>query len=513
MILLYICGTIILIGLIMAIIGKIFKLKKIKLTGILIIIVVIVGFTIFTAFEIEKDEVRNENRQISETSGILKVPDRIIYKNSNNQYYVLEHENSAFSTIYSEIFNRITENKNGVVLKEKEIDEIKEKESFVEFDYLSRSKNFIFPLQQENIAMIQMFTENGQVKQTKINDKDKLIKKIDKLTKKMNSYTFEKEQIYTSTNFLDSLPTTIRLLQKNAGVYQKVIITEKEYKDLLEETKFTTKEKLPEINFLNQKVIVTVTKYNTESVKVNIGNVKYKMAQIQDKYIVNFVVVSKIVNTDCVYIDFENKGQELIPNMQNDLNNTQTTTNTTASGILLNKGTDMIEIGYSTSYFTHIVIVNNKTEFIDYETNKKIKFSDLKTDECIYIEGINLNPDNDLKKIEATKIYVCNKQKVKKKVEKNLINTYRIDGFRIEYVDVNKNGDGKIVVTAQFEKFLYPIILNVNKQTECYLGMSRHLQSNYGYQLHEMCDITLDKKIVDIDNIEGIVKMIEYIAD
>ena len=221
MILLYICGTIILIGLIIAIIGKIFKLKKIKLTGILIIIVVIVGFTIFTAFEIEKDEVRNENRQISETSGILKVPDRIIYKNSNNQYYVLEHENSAFSTIYSEIFNRITENKNGVVLKEEEIDDIKEKESFVEFDYLSRSKNFIFPLQQENIAMIQMFTENGQVKQTKINDKDKLIKKLDKLTKKMNSYTFEKEQIYTSTNFLDSLTTTIRLLQKNEGVYQK----------------------------------------------------------------------------------------------------------------------------------------------------------------------------------------------------------------------------------------------------------------------------------------------------
>ena len=120
---------------------------------------------------------------------------------------------------------------------------------------------------------------------------------------------------------------------------------------LIEETKFTTKEKLPEINFLNQKVIVTVTKYNTKSVKVNIGNVKYKMAQIQDKYIVNIVVVSKIVNTDCVYIDFENKGQELIPNVQNDLNNTQTTTNTTASGILLNKGTDTIEIGYSTSYF------------------------------------------------------------------------------------------------------------------------------------------------------------------
>ena len=43
--------------------------------------------------------------------------------------------------------------------------------------------------------------------------------------------------------------------------------------------------------------------------------------------------------------------------------------------------------------------------------------------------------------------------------------------------------------------------------------MNIHIQSNYGYQLHELCNITLDNKIIDIDNIEGYVKMIEYIAD
>ena len=47
MILIYICGTIILIGLIMAIVGKIFKLKKIKITGILIMIFLIIGFAIY----------------------------------------------------------------------------------------------------------------------------------------------------------------------------------------------------------------------------------------------------------------------------------------------------------------------------------------------------------------------------------------------------------------------------------------------------------------------------------
>ena len=508
MILIYICGTIILLGLIMAIVGKIFKLKKLKLTGILIMIIVIIGFAIYTIFEIEKDEEKIENQQIAETSETLKIPDRIIYKNENNQYYVLEHENSGFSTIYSEIFNRITDNKNGVVLKEEEIDEIKEKESFVEFDYLSRSKNFVFPLQQENIAMIQMFTENGQVRQKKIKDKEELIKNIEKITKKMDSYTFEKEKLYTSTNLLENMPTTIGLSQKNAGVYQKIILIEKEYKDILQETNFRSEEQIEAIDFSKQKVIVTVTQYNTKSIKVNIGNVKYKMSESQEKYIVSLLVVSKIVNTDCIYIDFENKGKELIP-----FNDNKNITNTTASGIIMNIGTDTIEIGYSLNYFTHIVVVNSNTEFTDYETNKKISFKDLKTSKCIYIEGINLNPDNDLKKVEATKIYVCSKQKVKKEVEKFIKNTYRIDGWGIEYVDVNRNGEGKIVIAAQFEKFIYPVILKVNKQTENYLGMNTHIQSNYGYQLHELCNITLDKKIIDIDNIEGYVKMIEYIAD
>lgn len=63
------------------------------------------------------------------------------------------------------------------------------------------------------------------------------------------------------------------------------------------------------------------------------------------------------------------------------------------------------------------------------------------------------------------------------------------------------------------DKFIYPIKLKVNRQTETYLGMGMHLQSNYGYVLHEMSNITLDTKITDIDNIKGFVKTIEYIAD
>ena len=96
---------------------------------------------------------------------------------------------------------------------------------------------------------------------------------------------------------------------------------------------------------------------------------------------------------------------------------------------------------------------------------------------------------------------------------KYIKDTYRIDGMGIEYTNVDNEGNGYIIVTASFENFIYPLKLNVNSQTETFLGMGYHIQSNYGYVLHEMCDITLDTKIVDADNIEGVVKTIEYIAD
>ena len=102
---------------------------------------------------------------------------------------------------------------------------------------------------------------------------------------------------------------------------------------------------------------------------------------------------------------------------------------------------------------------------------------------------------------------------MKSEVEKYLKDTYRVDGMGIEYVSVDNSGNGFIIVTCNFDKFIYPVKLNVNSQTETFLGMGYHIQANYGYVLYEMCDITLDTKITDIDNIKGLVKTIEYIAD
>ena len=133
--------------------------------------------------------------------------------------------------------------------------------------------------------------------------------------------------------------------------------------------------------------------------------------------------------------------------------------------------------------------------------------------DCIYIEGHKVSSDNDLEKIEANMIQICKKQTIKKEIEKYLKDTYRIDGMSIKHVNVANTGKGYIILVINYEDFIYPIKLNVNSDTETYLGMGYHLQSNYGYILHEMNDITLDTKITDIDNVQGYVKIIEYIAD
>ena len=105
------------------------------------------------------------------------------------------------------------------------------------------------------------------------------------------------------------------------------------------------------------------------------------------------------------------------------------------------------------------------------------------------------------------------KRENKSEVGKYLIDTYRVDTNGISYYDVDSDGNGFIIVNYTYEDFIYPIKLNVNSETETFLGMGYHLQSHYGYVLYEMCDITLDTKITDIDNINGVVKTIEYIAD
>ena len=182
------------------------------------------------------------------------------------------------------------------------------KSSFIEFDYNSKSKNYVFMLEEKEIGIIKRFSDGGQVIQISLSNKDRLIKKIDNLTKDIYAkYDFNTEYKYNSENKLSKVANDLKLSQtKVAGVYQKVIeYDENEYNAVLKKLNFKTNYEMPKVDFNKQSVIVTVSRYEIKDIKKNIGNIKYELGKFLDEYSVNIFIVSKVVNSKCIYFNVD----------------------------------------------------------------------------------------------------------------------------------------------------------------------------------------------------------------
>ena len=127
----------------------------------------------------------------------------------------------------------------------------------------------------------------------------------------------------------------------------------------------------------------------------------------------------------------------------------------------------------------------------------------------IFVKGETTKKEGEFEAIIANEIEICSMQKVKSEVEKKLLNKEQILSTGIEYSNVDDSGNGYIIVSCNYDKFIYPLKLNVNNKTETVLGS----KNQYGYKLNEICDITLDTKITNIDDIKGFVKTIIYLGD
>ena len=466
---------------------------------------------LFCVYVLEKEEEELEQKNASLLANadetVLPSPDRIIYKNEKNEYVILYPDTKEYAQIYSELYNRTINTIEGKVFSEEEIAKMQEEGSFIEFDYDTKSKNFVFMLEEKEIGIIKRFSDSGQVIKTSLTDLDSLIQTIDELTKDKEKYEFNKEYNYISENKLNELPSNLGFPQVRVGIYQKIIKSNQDnYKEILTTLNFKTNQELPDINFDKQTLIITISQYEITSVNQNVGNIKYKFGDLSNEYTVNVLVVSKIVNINCIYYN---------TNDNSSLNNNEISkyVKTTTSGIITEISSDSIKVGLTSELSTHIINIDENTIIKNYTNDSMLSVSNLKVGDCIYVEGEISKDRENLKVINSEKIDIFEKNLLKKEAEKFLKDTYRIDGMSIEYYNVNEAGSGYIIVACSYENFIYPIKVNVNSQTETYLGMGYHLQSNYGYVLHEMCDITLDTKIVDIDSVKGYVKTIEYIAD
>lgn len=283
--------------------------NKNNIRVILYILLLLVVFSIiFFIFKIEISNEKLEKNKVGlvDENTILPTPDRIIYKNINNEYIIINSGTSAYTQIYSELYNRITNTIEGKVYLEDEISQMQNKGSFIEFDYNSKSKNYVFMLEEKEIGIIKRFSDGGQVIQTSLSNKDRLIKKIDNLTKDIYAkYDFNTEYNYNSENKLSKVANDLKLSQtKVAGVYQKVIeYDENEYNAVLKKLNFKTNNEIPKVDFNKQSVIVTVSRYEIKDIQKNIGNIKYKLGKFLDEYSVNIFIVSKVVNSKCIYFN------------------------------------------------------------------------------------------------------------------------------------------------------------------------------------------------------------------
>ena len=305
---------------------KIVSIKN-KKNLICFLLCVVIGIIIFTIFKIEmKSEIiENENVDLSQCEEKLKVPDRIIYKNKKNEYIIIEPGTSEYKQIYYELCNRIETTTDGKVYSKNEIREMQNEGCFIELDYNTASKNFVFMLNGKNVGIIKRFSDSGQVIQTGIQDAEELIKKLDIMTSESDKkYSFVEPINITSENKISRVTDNLNLENtKVAGVYKKVIQEDNnEYNNMLKTLNFKAQE-LPKINFNKQNAIIVVSKFEIKEIETNIGNIKYKLGNFLDEYIVNILIVGKIPNTNCIYYEFESK----------DLNVSEFTSNTDKNGV------------------------------------------------------------------------------------------------------------------------------------------------------------------------------------
>lgn len=284
---------------------KIENKSIIKKVLFVLLLLLICSFVFFIfKIEIEKEK---QNIEVIDKATLLPSPDRIIYKNRDNKYIIINTDTYKHSQIYSELYNKVSNTIDGKVYTEEQISDMQNRGSFIEFDYNTISKNYIFMLDEDEIGVIKRLSNSGQVIKTSLDDKENIIKKIDEFTKKEIKYDFNTEYSLFSENQLSELNDDITIGKtKVVGVYKKLFVNkydESALKVYLGKLNFKTNQELPNIDLDKQNVVVTVSRYEINNITKNIGNIKYDLGKFSDNYIVNLYIVSKVVNVNCIYFN------------------------------------------------------------------------------------------------------------------------------------------------------------------------------------------------------------------
>ena len=233
-------------------------------------------------------------------------PDRIVYRNQSGQYYQFAKDTDAYHLIIEKTKQSLNNySESGNTLTQEEIDQIHVK-SFIEFDYETASKNYIIPLEEnENENMIKLGNTGGIEVSNQLKNLEELTALVDEQSKNEEPYEFEYKELL-SRNTITSME--YRYLQQfkqiNYKIYQVKIQDMESYELYKEMCNLAFDEEITNEIFENNDLILTVSLVPKITVKVNIGNIQYTYENMNDvdyQYTAHLLIVSKIVNTDCIY--------------------------------------------------------------------------------------------------------------------------------------------------------------------------------------------------------------------
>ena len=284
----------------------IFMKKRTKVIVICILTIIAIGLiVVLFVSQYHAPKVSLETSETIFTENIID-PDRIVYRNQNGQYYQFAKDTEAYNQIIENVKKSLRNySESGNTLTEEEIDTI-HKKCFIEFDYETASKNYIIPLEEnENANMIKLGNTGGIVVSNQLRNLEELTTLVDEQSKNATPYEFEyKEQL--SRNTITSME--YRYLQQfkqiNYKIYQAKIQDMESYELYKEMCNLVFDTEITEDIFQNNDLILTVSLVPKITVKVNIGNIQYTYENMNDvdyQYTAHLLIVSKIVNTDCIY--------------------------------------------------------------------------------------------------------------------------------------------------------------------------------------------------------------------
>lgn len=284
----------------------IFMKKRTKVIVICILTIIAIGLIVaLFVNQYHAPKVSLETSETIFTENIID-PDRIVYRNQNGQYYQFAKDTEAYNQIIENVKKSLRNySESGNTLTEEEIDTI-HKKCFIEFDYETASKNYIIPLEEnENANMIKLGNTGGIVVSNQLKNLEELTTLVDEQSKNATPYEFEyKEQL--SRNTITSME--YRYLQQfkqiNYKIYQAKIQDMESYELYKEMCNLAFDTEITEDIFQNNDLILTVSLVPKITVKVNIGNIQYTYENMNDvdyQYTAHLLIVSKIVNTDCIY--------------------------------------------------------------------------------------------------------------------------------------------------------------------------------------------------------------------